>query len=166
MTEKFRLIIDVEINSDACKKRSITEDEVLESLEIRPGKTQGTYEIGPDISKPGLIQDIFSKAEIIDKEFFSDPSAWNAEEDDCRPQKTAAKSLPDGWTWTDYPDGSGGISSPDGKEYYAYDLQTHEYQDCRTKKWEFWKDYPLPMNLKDFKEDTEERILDELRKKK
>lgn len=40
----------------------------------------------------------------------------------------AAKTLPKGWLWQKYDDGSGCLISPENKKFMLYDLNTHEYQ--------------------------------------
>lgn len=35
---------------------------------------------------------------------------------------TPAQSLPSGWNWNDWDDGSGGLYSPNQEDYFSYDL--------------------------------------------
>lgn len=42
--------------------------------------------------------------------------------------ETQAADLPKGWSWNDYADGSGSLKSPNGNNFYGYDLQTQEYR--------------------------------------
>ena len=57
-------------------------------------------------------------------------------------------SLPEGWEWRMYDDGSGGLYSPEGKEIIDYDFATSEYRDLRYShddwrgKWRFLSGYP------------------------
>ena len=69
-----------------------------------------------------------------------------------------AATLPAGWVWTHYEDGSGSLDSPDGRHMFSYDLMTSEYTDPVTGKWCFWKDYPEHMNLQPFKVFAEEYV--------
>ena len=50
------------------------------------------------------------------------------DESDYEENRKAASSLPAGWNWYDYDDGSGSLRSPNGNSYYSYDLQTQEYR--------------------------------------
>ncbi len=50
------------------------------------------------------------------------------DEPDYDENRKAASSLPAGWNWYDYDDGSGSLRSPNGNSYYSYDLQTQEYR--------------------------------------
>jgi len=50
------------------------------------------------------------------------------DEPDYEENRKPASSLPAGWNWYDYDDGSGSLQSPTGGSYYSYDLQTQEYQ--------------------------------------
>ncbi|MDR6156678.1 hypothetical protein QF023_000194 [Chryseobacterium sp. SLBN-27] len=64
-----------------------------------------------------------------------------------------ASSLPDGWTWNDYDDGSGSLKSPSGHRYYSYDLQTQEYTlPYGRREWTGMRDfYDAPKSLNEFK---------------
>jgi len=59
-----------------------------------------------------------------------------------------ASSLPKGWEWRMYDDGSGSLCSPEGKSIIAYDFSTSEYRDLRYSyddwrgKWRFFDGYP------------------------
>lgn len=46
------------------------------------------------------------------------------------PRKWQAESLPEGWTWVLYHDGSGHLSAPDGEKRCEFDMQTREYTDA------------------------------------
>lgn len=61
------------------------------------------------------------------------------------PEITAAKTLPTGWCWAAYGDGSGSLRSPDGKHFFSYDLQPYhnlggiEYQENGDSRYgPFW----------------------------
>ena len=64
-----------------------------------------------------------------------------------------ASSLPDGWTWNDYDDGSGSLKSPSGHRYYSYDLQMQEYTlPYGRREWTGMRDfYDAPKSLNEFK---------------
>ena len=64
-----------------------------------------------------------------------------------------ASSLPDGWIWNDYDDGSGSLKSPSGHRYYSYDLQTQEYSlPYSRREWTGMRDfYDAPISLNEFK---------------
>ncbi|WP_435523411.1 hypothetical protein [Chryseobacterium indoltheticum] len=49
-------------------------------------------------------------------------------EQDFKENLVSASCLPKGWCWYDYDDGSGSLKSPNGNNYYSYDLQTQEYK--------------------------------------
>jgi hypothetical protein len=73
------------------------------------------------------------------------------------PEITQAKGLPEGWKWTDYPDGSGSLRSPENKSFYSYDLETQEFQSpSRNNSYE---KVHGDFNLKDFKKLAEEQLL-------
>ncbi|MDL2287030.1 hypothetical protein LJB90_00480 [Eubacteriales bacterium OttesenSCG-928-G02] len=76
--------------------------------------------------------------------------------------KSQAKGLPEGWTWRDWNDGSGGLHSPDGKEYAEYDAQTREYR-FTGERWTFFEGYPYkPESLVNVKEYIERHVRDML----
>lgn len=52
--------------------------------------------------------------------------------------KKQAVSLPDGWHWVNYDDGSGHLQSPDGKDYFSYDWTTGEYKITPDKSYDFF----------------------------
>ena len=64
-----------------------------------------------------------------------------------------ASSLPNGWTWNDYDDGSGSLRSPSGHRYYSYDLQNQEYTfPYGRREWTGMRDfYDAPKSLNEFK---------------
>lgn len=67
-----------------------------------------------------------------------------------------AKTLPKGWCWFQYNDGSGYIKGPDGKMFFDYDQETGEYRVTEDDAWDTWHDYDqvqsIPGNeMSDFK---------------
>ncbi|MCL2545762.1 MAG: hypothetical protein FWE06_01020 [Oscillospiraceae bacterium] len=52
-----------------------------------------------------------------------------------------AESLPDGWHWREYDDGSGALDAPDGKSYFSYDRMTNEYRHPNLQGWSTMGDY-------------------------
>lgn len=77
---------------------------------------------------------------------------------------TPVKSLPEGWRWIDYADGSGSLETPEGKSSFGYDLCTSytqlggiEYKRTDDAKWDvFWG------TLEEFKANAESVIDKEL----
>lgn len=70
----------------------------------------------------------------------------------------AVCNLPEGYKWNHYEDGSGSITGPDGKRYFAYDCQPYgnaagiEYQMTDTSAWSvFWDGFSA---FKKFAEET------------
>lgn len=71
---------------------------------------------------------------------------------------TPAESLPEGWNWGQYDDGSGSLRSPSGKHLFSYDLAPYhsiggiEYQKIDHSRWDiFWGTFA------EFKKYAEER---------
>lgn len=67
-----------------------------------------------------------------------------------------AKTLPKGWCWFQYNDGSGYLKGPEGKMFFDYDQQTGEYRVTEDDAWDAWHDYyqvqSIPGNeMSDFK---------------
>lgn len=67
-----------------------------------------------------------------------------------------AKTLPKGWCWFQYNDGSGYLKGPEGKMFFDYDQQTGEYRVTEDDDWDAWHDYnqgqSIPGNeMSDFK---------------
>lgn len=67
-----------------------------------------------------------------------------------------AKTLPKGWCWFQYDDGSGYLKGPDGKMFFDYDQETGEYRATKDDAWGAWHDYDqaqsIPGNeMSDFK---------------
>lgn len=54
------------------------------------------------------------------------------------PKIKQAESLPKGWVWKMYDDGSGNLESPDGKTYFDYDWTTGEYKVTPDKQYDFF----------------------------
>lgn len=52
-----------------------------------------------------------------------------------------AKTLPKGWCWFQYNDGSGYLKGPEGKMFFDYDQQTGEYRVTENDAWDTWHDY-------------------------
>lgn len=52
-----------------------------------------------------------------------------------------AKTLPKGWCWFQYNDGSGYLKGPEGKMFFDYDQQTGEYRVTEDDAWDTWHDY-------------------------
>ena len=74
-----------------------------------------------------------------------------------------AESLPDGWAWTQYGDGSGSLKSPDSKSYFGYDLGTHEFQHPAQvgNNWCFFDGYPYNcISFAEFKKQAEQWIVE------
>lgn len=59
------------------------------------------------------------------------------------PEKTQAKFLPEGWIWTKYLDGSGGLESPSGESIFTYDRLTNEYKNDLDGEWNYGYDEML-----------------------
>lgn len=67
-----------------------------------------------------------------------------------------AKTLPKGWCWFQYNDGSGYLKGPEGKMFFDYDQETGEYRATEDDAWGAWHDYnqaqSIPENeMSDFK---------------
>lgn len=82
-------------------------------------------------------------------------------------KKTQAKKLPAGWQWCDWEDGSGGLSDPDGHEYYSYDIVPYgkigeiEYQPTPKARWTTFAG-----TLSEFKSKCEDKILEAMEEQK
>lgn len=77
-------------------------------------------------------------------------------DEDITPKVVPAKTLPKGWCWFQYNDGSGYLKGPDGKMFFDYDQQTGEYRTTEDDAWSAWHDYNqaqrIPGNeMSDFK---------------
>ena len=86
--------------------------------------------------------DIQALEEVLSMEDFADV------------KRTQAQSLPEGWIWTEYDDGSGCIKSPDDVKYFSYDLNTKEYQSPTDQHYIYFPG----MNLKSLKPFAEKYI--------
>lgn len=71
-----------------------------------------------------------------------------------------ASSLPEGWMWRDYDNGSGELQSPSGNTYFSYDLQTQEYKSPMSDNhWTGMIDFDEdPKSLNEFKTYAEKRL--------
>lgn len=87
---------------------------------------------------------------------------YEYDEDCILPIKIQANTLPEGWIWTDYDDGSGDIQSPGGESYFSYDLCTHEYMLPNNDHWSRWVDPEYRMSLKNFKDFAEMYIREKM----
>lgn len=54
-----------------------------------------------------------------------------------------AESLPNGWVWNCFRDGSGSLKSPDGVNYFEYDLQTREFEISSLKEYMLESEYKV-----------------------
>ena len=63
------------------------------------------------------------QSETLPEEMF-----YDSDEAISPPSVTPAKTLPTGWVWVRYDDGSGHLESPDGKGWFSFDLDTNEYK--------------------------------------
>lgn len=62
---------------------------------------------------------------------------------------TADKTLPAGWEWQHWEDGSGSMLAPDGKRYFQYDKNTREYKlSMENPVWEYHPDLGFDEFLK------------------
>lgn len=68
-----------------------------------------------------------------------------------------ADTLPEGWYWNKYSDGSGSLRDPNGEDVFSYDLATGEYWDYFGKI-HFMPNYPLPTNFPEYKAFAEKEI--------
>lgn len=69
-----------------------------------------------------------------------------------------AASLP-GWNWHEWSDGSGHLQSPEGKCYFQYELDTHEYRSPTDDRYTFMAGYPYDVEpFHTFKQKAERRI--------
>lgn len=58
------------------------------------------------------------------------------------PEIVPVEDLPEGWSWINYMDGSGCLESPDGKDYFSFDITTNEGKDINDV-WQFFDDISL-----------------------
>lgn len=84
-------------------------------------------------------------------------------EDESLAQDLPTSSLPEGWVWHCYSDGSGSLHSPEGCHYFSYDLQPYsnsggiEYRKNEAEDYTvFWG------NFDQFKEYAESVVIQEL----
>ena len=77
------------------------------------------------------------------------------------PMFIPAQTLPDGWVWREFDDGSGNLFSPEGIQYFSYDLATKEYRSPVDGHWTFMDGYPYAtVSFEEFKKFAEEYIRD------
>lgn len=74
-----------------------------------------------------------------------------------------AQTLPAGWVWHEYDDGSGHLESPEKTRYFSYDMATKEYIDPRDGRNTFMEGYPYGVSFEDFKKFAETYIIDIIR---
>lgn len=61
---------------------------------------------------------------------------------------SSAKTLPKGWKWVSYRDGSGSLIAPDGKSFCSYDLQTDEIMFDPSSNYGYSRIFDLHKNYK------------------
>lgn len=68
-----------------------------------------------------------------------------APDEEFIPDVVPAETLPEGWSWRMFNDGSGGLMSPGGNDYFSYDRQPYstsggiEYKKRNDSQWDvFW----------------------------
>ena len=61
-------------------------------------------------------------------------------------RKIQSKTLPEGWIWCKYDDNSGYLESPNGKDYFSYDMNTGEYKITPESSYDFFleENYDIP----------------------
>jgi len=74
-----------------------------------------------------------------------------------------AKSLPEGWVWENWYDGSGKLYAP-GKtaSYFLYDRATNEFVHPATDKWFFWDGYIYVETFEEFQRFAEAWIIENI----
>ncbi len=101
----------------------------IESLEFKIKKLEDTkdefnnvfVDVFNDIKN---VKEFIDFKESLDEEYYGEPeNPYPATE-----TQTLAKTLPEGWIWIDYDDGSGCLESPDRTTYFSYDGNTGEYK--------------------------------------
>ena len=83
-------------------------------------RTQLNEELIPEKSEVLTSDVVFDATELREEKY----SKENPIE---LPTITQAESLPEGWKWEDWKDGSGALLSPENNSYYRYDLQSKEF---------------------------------------
>lgn len=53
-------------------------------------------------------------------------------------RKVQSKTLPEGWIWYKYYDKSGHLESPNGEDYFSYDMTTGEYKITPESSYDFF----------------------------
>lgn len=61
-------------------------------------------------------------------------------------RKVQSKTLPKGWIWYKYYDKSGHLESPNGEDYFSYDMTTGEYKITPESSYDFFieENYDVP----------------------
>ena len=61
-------------------------------------------------------------------------------------RKVQSKTLPKGWIWCKYDDNSGHLQSPEGDDYFSYDMNTGEYKITPESSYDFFleENYNVP----------------------
>ena len=61
-------------------------------------------------------------------------------------RKVQSKTLPEGWIWYKYYDKSGHLESPNGEDYFSYDMTTGEYKITPESSYDFFleENYDIP----------------------
>jgi hypothetical protein len=61
-------------------------------------------------------------------------------------RKVQSKTLPEGWIWCKYDDNSGHLKSPNGEDYFSYDMNTGEYKITPESSYDFFleENYDIP----------------------
>lgn len=72
------------------------------------------------------------------------------------PKVSQAGLLPEGWRWVDYPDLSGYLEAPDGKQWFQYDVHHEAYVEFKRDDDSRWSSYPGL--FEDFKHNAERAI--------
>jgi len=139
------------IISSMVKKKELSETKHSRLIQLA-GIQESVYESQNTDTISIRVSDTILSSEDDEADFYKQPPHEQP------PEKKQAERLPIGWIWTDYYDGSGHLESPDGKEYFSYDLFTGEYDMYHDRKWRFWKNYPDTMSLSEFKEFAEEEL--------
>lgn len=73
------------------------------------------------------------------------------DENEFRETVEQATTLPTGWAWHKYGDGSGSLHDPAGNKSFSYDRGTGEYKINDNKRWDFWLGRPCYMDDDAFK---------------
>ena len=91
------------------------------------------------------------------------PEAIQEKEPDSSPTRHSAQTLPTGWEWVKYDDGSGHLEGPEGQQFFSYDLSPYassngvEFKETDADRWSVFWNSPD----KDFWTHAEERVRDQ-----